>query len=207
MPDGFRIAQMAREAENSLPGGLTGLQDQLSAVFGGVNMWKWHYARQAQPFDRRVLLCEYDIDWLSRRIAVAFSGDLRNSSSVSMQYIEDYLAGKTCQEWIEICGMVSMFAAALQEKDGEAALKALQGEMRMRDQICADLWPASALALKAAADRFGCVTRTGGGNRAGCIWSFGEPEAIAALKKEWGNACLCAEVVSAGLELTCRKGD
>jgi D-glycero-alpha-D-manno-heptose-7-phosphate kinase len=199
--DYFWIARLAHQLENSVVASLTGLQDQLAAVFGGVNMWTWHYSQRKRPYTRQILLRKSDFPFLSKRIAVAFTGAQRISTPVSAQYLDDYLAGKTRQEWIEISRWVSMFAKALHEKDCACAWRALDEEMRVRDRICPGLWPESALALRAIAERNGCTARTGGGNFAGCIWSFGEPEAITVLREEWGTATLPAEVASSGIEV------
>jgi D-glycero-alpha-D-manno-heptose-7-phosphate kinase len=195
------VANMAHQLENSGLASLTGLQDQLAAAFGGVNLWTWHYSDREHPYTRRVLIRQPDLRLLSERIAVAFTGELRTSTPVTAKYVEDYLAGKTRQVWIEISTWASEFGRALQDKDWGKAARALKHEMRLRDQICPHLWPKSALLLKAAAERHGCTARTGGGNRAGCVWSFGDPEAISALRAEWGTATLPAEVVSVGIEV------
>jgi D-glycero-alpha-D-manno-heptose-7-phosphate kinase len=199
--DYFWIANMAHQLENSVLASLTGFQDQLAAVFGGVNVWTWHYSDRKRPYTRRALLRKRDLPFLSRRIAVAFTGEQRDSTQVSANYLDDYFAGKTRPEWIEISECVSAFAKALLEKDCTGAWRALDQEMRLRDQIRPGLWPESALALRSAAKRNGCTARTGGGNTAGCVWSFGEPDAITTLRKEWGRATLPAEVVSSGIEV------
>jgi D-glycero-alpha-D-manno-heptose-7-phosphate kinase len=201
MLDYFWIARLAHQLENSVAASLTGFQDQLAAVFGGVNMWTWRYSDRKRPYIRQVLLRKCDLPFLSKRIAVAFTGEQRRSTPVSAQYIRDYFAGRTRREWMEVSRWVSAFAEALKDKDCGGAWRALNEEMRIRDQMCPGLWPGSALALRATAERNGCTARTGGGNWAGCIWSFGEPEAITALREDWGKANLPAEVVSGGIEV------
>jgi hypothetical protein len=139
---------------------------------------------------------------LSRRIAAAFAGEHRVSTSVSERYVADYLAGRTRQEWIRIALLATNFAEALAGQEWNRAAVALREEMTLREQICSGLWPDSTLPLRAAAESHGCVIRTAGGNKAGGVWAFGEPDAIQRLRQDWGAADLNAEVARNGLILS-----
>jgi D-glycero-alpha-D-manno-heptose-7-phosphate kinase len=205
LPSRFWIAWMARELENSVQASLTGFQDQLAAVYGGVNCWTWHYARHRHPYTRNILMETRRLNRLNLRIAVAFTGEERVSTSVSERYSADYLAGKTRREWIRIVQLVTEFSDALVAEEWRRAATTLREEMNIREQICSDLWPNSALSLRAAAQYHGCVVRTTGGNKAGSVWAFGEPDAILRVQHDWGTATLNAEVARSGLILTSGK--
>lgn len=195
------IALLAHEIENGVQASLTGLQDQLNAIFGGVNVWIWKYSAFKRPFLRRVLLKGSAIEDLGDRLAVAFAGDERQSGAVSSRYVADYIAGRTRQEWTRICDATRDFAGALNRKDWRCAGRALRTEMAVRDHICPDLWTPQARVLKNKAEHHGCVTRTAGGNRTGSLWAFGEPSAIRLVRKEWGSANLNASISSEGLNV------
>ena len=202
MLDRSAIAYLAHQLENGIQASLTGLQDQLAAVYGGVYQWTWKYSRSKQPYNRRALMKAGGMDRLASRIAVALTGEQRNSTAVSKEYIADYLAGTTREEWIRISQLSADFADALAAESWAHAADALRDEMALREHIYPYLWPDSALPLKTAARRLHCTLRTGGGNRAGCIWAFGEPEAIRLLRNEWGTANLELGVSRNGLLLT-----
>jgi D-glycero-alpha-D-manno-heptose-7-phosphate kinase len=199
------IAHLAQRLENAVQASLTGYQDQLSAAFGGVNIWTWRYSHFTDPYLRHKVATRCNYADLSERVAIAFTAEQRSSTPVSYAYIQDFLAGRTREHWININNCTRKFGVSLVSKDWDGATAALAREMALRDEICPHLWPESALELRHMAEKLGCAVRTAGGNRAGCIWAFGTPGAIKKLRLDWADASIGAALRVRGVEVHTRK--
>ncbi|HEX9911330.1 MAG TPA: hypothetical protein VGA86_10620, partial [Desulfatiglandales bacterium] len=48
------ILHLAYQMEDAVSSGKCGIQDQAAAVFGGVNLWQWHFGDRHSPYERQL---------------------------------------------------------------------------------------------------------------------------------------------------------
>jgi D-glycero-alpha-D-manno-heptose-7-phosphate kinase len=181
-----RLAVLAHSLEDGMGFSLTGLQDQLAAVYGGVHRWEWRYSCPEKPFSRRPVVRSSQFSDLSRHLLIVYTGESRDSSSATSSYIASFIDGRYRKEWLVIRQLTSDFADALERGNWRNAVEALGQEAAIRASMRADQETVLANQLMADANRRHCAAAYAGGNRAGCIWAIGpDQRAIAHLRADW----------------------
>ncbi len=179
-----QILHLSYHIEDAISGGNCGAQDQGAGIYGGVNQWIWTYSRPY--FCKRIkLLDKTDLDELSERILVAYSGIRHQSSSINRSWIEDFLSGKTQKGWIKVNEVVHRFADSLKRKDWSEAIRWLNEEVAIRKEITPSAFIPVTEKLIDDAVRLRCGARFSGAGAGGSVWAIGEPENIRKLKETW----------------------
>lgn len=205
------IALLAHGLERSLNGNLSGLQDQLAAVYGGVNKWTWRYSRPDSPFKRDVLLTNNSYSELEDRIALCYTGKSRDSITTTGKFVKSFLSGKDRSKWRGLKELTDRFAAALVNKEWMTAAVVLQREASLRRAILHETEPSICSDLRRCAAANRCGSGFAAGNENGCMFAIGEKENIRKLKEGWerylrksdGGFLLPCRISATGLAVHC----
>ena len=180
-----KILHLAYHLEDGISGGNCGIQDQAAAVYGGVNLWKWHFGNPEEPLTRTSLLDQKGGEVLSDHILVAYSGKSHVAAQTNHQWVNDFLSGKTRSGWIEANGAVHSFARAIQAEDWDRAAFFLRKEMALRREITPEALDDVTEKLVTVAERVGCGGRFAGAGAGGSLWALGSKANITALRRKW----------------------
>lgn len=202
-----RIAGLAHSLEAGVAGVPCGFQDQLAAVYGGVNAWYWPKSVQDPPFWRQTVVKSSDYPTLERCLLVAYGGVPHESRDVNSRWVREFLSGKGRERWRQIVDLTHRFVAALKEGDYTSAADAMNAETAIRREMTPDVVDDMGADLIAAALDCKCGARFTGAGGGGCLWAIGEPADIDALRGEWrgllekreGAALLDARIDGEGL--------
>ncbi|MFH1481817.1 MAG: galactokinase, partial [Pseudomonadota bacterium] len=181
------ILYLGYHLEDGISGGYCGIQDQASAVFGGVNQWRWTYGNQAFPFRRESLLDGKGQRELSDRLLLAYSGRSHVSARINRSWINDFLSGKTRSGWIQANHIVLKLAQAIKGKDWDLAASLLREEMSIRKEITPNALIPVTENLIDQAEGVGCGARFAGAGAGGTVWALGEMNKIRKLRELWNK--------------------
>ena len=182
------ILHLAYHLEDGINGGRCGLQDHAAAVYGGVNIWKWHYGYLAAPFSRKPLLDGKEQKKLSEHLLVAYSGKTHISSKTNRKWIDDFFSGQTRMEWINVNEIVKNLASAIMAQQWENAAAFLREEMVLRKKITPEALIPVTSKLIEQAELAECGARFTGAGAGGSLWAIGGKKNIQQLKKYWKSA-------------------
>ena len=192
-----KIPVLAHAIEQGVAGTACGCQDQMAAAYGGVNAWYWRGIDKKRWFAKKSLLNPEEAGWLNDRMLVAYCGVQHDSGDVNGTWIRDFLDGTCRRQWVEIVGCTKGFIRAFAQKDVSGAVFWMNRETGIRSEMTPHVLDSTGEALTAAARDNHCGARFTGAGGGGCVWAFGTPERIAALKDSWAailkgteNACL-----------------
>jgi len=208
LPDRERILHLAYQIEDSVMGGFCGMQDHAAALYGGVNQWIWSYGDPLSPY-RRIRLIEDAQSEMKGHIVVAYSGLSHSSSEINRGWIEDFLSGKTANDWIKANEIVWIMADALKDKDWNRASRLLREEVKLRRKITPDAFTPLTQKMIDMAEGAGCGARFAGAGGGGCVWALGNRDEIEILKERWNSEfsdlrefkILDSEISSSGLSV------
>jgi len=179
------ILHLAYHLEDGISGGGCGMQDQGSAVFGGINTWSWHYSREGKVFSREMLVDRKHYKPLSRRMLVAFSGRSHSSTRINKRWLQDFLQGITRAGWIEANRIVGRIASHIKEGRWGEAARSMQQETAVRSKITPEAFTPVTSRLIKEAEQLGCGARFAGAGGGGSVWALGEIDAIEQLRGVW----------------------
>jgi D-glycero-alpha-D-manno-heptose-7-phosphate kinase len=185
MPRRSTVAILAHAIEQSVAGVPCGLQDQLAAVYGGVNAWHWKVAPAKLPFERQEVVPATGCGALAQHLLVAYCGRPHVSKDVNAAWVAQFVAGRHRRVWHQIVDCSRRFVAALAAGAYADALAAMNQETDLRCRLTPDVLDAVGLQLVAAAREHLCGARFTGAGAGGCIWSLGTPGQIAQLRPVW----------------------
>lgn len=191
----------AHAIEQGVAGVPCGLQDQLAAVYGGVNAWRWPADPGRPPFSRTRLLKSADLDRLNPHLLVAYLGVTHVSKAVNRTWVKRFISGNDRRSWRTIIHLTRDFAKAITEWDMRGAADAMNRETAIRKTMTPQVLDDLGDRLAAAAVATGCGARFTGAGGGGCLWAIGEAEAVKALDPVWRR--LLAERSTAGI-IDCR---
>lgn len=202
-----KIALLAHTLEASVAGVPCGLQDQLAAVYGGLNVWYWPGERHGSFFRKKAIGNKRFLKTLKRHILLAYGGIPHASKDVNGKWVRQFLAGKHRGLWAEIVVCTQKFADALMTRNLKDACLAMNRETAIRKQMTPEVLDATGEALVASARKLNCGARFTGAGGGGCLWALGEAEHIDKLKSTWevilskrkGAFLLDAKIDTAGL--------
>jgi len=179
------ILHLAYHLEDGVSGGNCGIQDQAAAVYGGANLWKWHFGNPADPLTRIPLLDQKGREALSNHILVAYSGKSHVAAETNRQWVRDFLSGRTRLGWIKANGAVHSFARTLQAEDWDRAAFFLREEMALRREMTPEALDPVTEKMVTVAERSGCGGRFAGAGAGGSVWALGKKENIDILREKW----------------------
>jgi D-glycero-alpha-D-manno-heptose-7-phosphate kinase len=181
------LLHLAYHLEDSTSQGKCGIQDQAAAVFGGVNLWQWHFGNRHAPYKRTPLLDRKGQRELSDHLLVAFSGKSHVSARINRGWLKGFLSGKTRAGWVEANGIVRRLALALGERRWDRAAGLLREEMAVRRDITPDALIPVTDKLIRQAEQAGCGARFAGAGAGGSVWALGEKNRVQKLRTVWGS--------------------
>ncbi len=179
------MAILAHGLEESVAGVPCGMQDQLSAVYGGIHGWQWPQKVGDPPFRPKQLLKAPESIALSEQVLVAYAGIPHESKNINGLWIDQFLAGKTRSQWIDIVRCAQNFASALENRQIDAAVSAMNQEMAIRKHMTPDVLDNLGNRLVDTAVENRCGAKVSGAGGGGCLWAFGSVAEISRLKPKW----------------------
>lgn len=180
-----KMALLAHAIEGSVAGVACGIQDQLAAAYGGVNLWAWEGEGGGPAFRKSVIVPKKNHGDLEKQLLVAFCGEPHESAQVNRKWVAQFLAGKYRRQWLEIITCSRGFADALIAKDLSRAVDWMNKETAIRRRMTPEVLDAVGKKLVHEAIRCNCGARFTGAGGGGCIWAIGSADHIEGLRKRW----------------------
>lgn len=191
------IALTAHGIEEGVARMPCGLQDQLAAVYGGVNVWYWRSPASRLPYTRRGIVKKAYHRCLQRHLLLAYCGVPHSSSDINGRWVDGFVAGRHRGLWEEMVVCTAGFVKSLAGGDIEAAVGFMQRELALRCQITPNVLDETGGLLVQAAEEADCAARFTGAGGGGCLWALGPTANIDRLEKTWesivsvrADACL-----------------
>jgi D-glycero-alpha-D-manno-heptose-7-phosphate kinase len=182
-----QMAFLAYQIESNVARVSCGIQDQLAAIFGGVNAWYFAASPTAKAFRQESLLSKKDYDTFEKHILIAYCGAPHESKDINGQWVDQFLKGDTRKNWEQIIYKTQEFNNALINKDWQAAVSAMRSEVDIRMQMTPDVFDHAGKSLLQAALDNQCAARFTGAGGGGCIWAIGEKNQIDILRDVWNS--------------------
>jgi D-glycero-alpha-D-manno-heptose-7-phosphate kinase len=184
-PSRKSIALLAHEIEASVAVVPCGLQDQLAAVYGGVNAWYWKGGAKGRIFRKKAVVPKSAHRSLEKHLLLAYCGIPHESKDINGKWVAQFLSGKNRKRWTEIVGCAKAFADALSKRNLHAAATLMNRETAIRRQMTPDVLEDMGKKLVKSAVANNCGARFTGAGGGGCIWALGEIESISRLARSW----------------------
>lgn len=179
------IALLAYKIEETVAGVPCGIQDQLAAAYGGVNVWHLQANPQKSVFQKKALIKKSDHKKFERHLLLAYCGIPHESKDINGRWVQQFLEGQNRSRWAEIVDCTRIFVDAVAKDDIELAVSSVIREMRIRRELTPDVVDHVGEKLVGTAENQGCAARFTGAGGGGCIWALGQPEDIDRLRKVW----------------------
>ncbi len=180
-----RIALLAHAIEQSVAGVPCGIQDQLAAVYGGVNAWRWTGRPDLRIFERIPLFEKFKAAGFSRHLLVAYCGIPHESKDINGRWVRSFVSGEHRKEWREIVECAQSFVDALLKGEYKEASRWMNRETEIRCEMTPDVLDETGKRLSRAAKEAGCGARFTGAGGGGCVWATGEAGDIRQLEDAW----------------------
>jgi len=180
-----QIALLAHTLEASVAGVPCGHQDQLAAVYGGVNAWYWPGDIEDPLFRKSVVVKETDFGDLQDHLLLAYCGVPHASKDINNKWVRQFLSGKYYNDWTEITACTHKFVDALSVRNYADASTSMNRETAIRKKMTPDVLEALGEELVDSAVEEGCGARFTGAGGGGCIWALGNIEDIDNLRGMW----------------------
>jgi len=201
------IALTAHQIEQSVAGVPCGIQDQVAAVYGGVNIWHWLADPKHAVFKRQCAVPKDSHAALQRHLLIAYCGKPHESKDINGRWVRQFISGRYRDLWAEIIACTQKFSAALAKRDYQQAAFQMNRETAIRRTLTPDVLDSLGEKLVDAAQQNGCGARFTGAGGGGCLWAVGPIENIDRLRPLWEKtlsareaACLLdAKIDSKGL--------
>lgn len=185
MPKRSSVAVTAHAIEQSIAGVPCGLQDQLAAVYGGVNVWYWQTRPDKLPFERQEVVAARSYEVLEQHLMVAYCGRPHVSKDINATWVRQFVQGRYRPVWHHIVDCSHRFVKALKEGAYAKARDAMNEETDLRCQLTPEVLDGVGRQLITAARAHQCGARFTGAGGGGCIWALGIPAQMAPLRSEW----------------------
>jgi D-glycero-alpha-D-manno-heptose-7-phosphate kinase len=192
-----QIPLLAHAIEEGVAGTPCGLQDQLAAVYGGVNAWLWKGKGTSQFFIRRSLSEESSYPDIEKRILLAYCGIPHESVNVNSQWVRQFLSGNFRSHWHEIVHCTNAFVDAFSRSDFKETVRLMNRETMIRLEMTPDVLDSTGTKLFHQAQEHYCGARFTGAGAGGCLWALGDEANISNLKNGWEQTL--SKIPDAGL--------
>jgi len=179
------IALTAFQIEQSVAGVPCGIQDQLAAAYGGVNIWHWRPDPKQSVFKRQCAVRKASHKKLEHHLLVAYCGQPHVSKDINGMWVRQFLSGRYRDLWPEIVLCTHRFAAALVKGDYRQAAVQMNRETAIRRTLTPDVLDNVGEKLVNLARQNNCGARFTGAGGGGCLWAVGEIENIDRLRPMW----------------------
>ena len=208
------IALLAHALEGSVAGVPCGIQDQLAAVFGGIHAWHWSGDGKAVAYRRQPLVKKREHERFKKHLLLAYCGIPHESKQVNQIWVDQFMAGRFRDQWIEIIECTRGFADAVMGGEIKAAVHWMNRETAIRRRMTPDVLDPVGKQLVADAKRYACGARFAGAGGGGCIWALGEIRDIESLRVRWRSILskhstaklLSVDIASKGLLVKTKEG-
>ncbi len=180
-----KIPLLAHGIEESVAGVPCGLQDQLAAVYGGINAWYWKGSGSSMPFMRKPIAKQEQYESLSKHLLVAYCGIPHESRNINGIWVKQFISGECRAEWVEIAKRTQAFVEAFAALDIDEAVKQINRETAIRVRMTPDVLDDIGAQLARSALGYDCGARFTGAGGGGCLWALGPVDKISALKTDW----------------------
>ncbi len=204
MPRRSTVALLAHALEQSVAGVPCGLQDQLAAVYGGVNGWYWQADPSQLPYRRVEMVPSPENIQLADHIVVAYCGEPHQSKDVNSTWVRQFINGEKRHVWHEITDCSAGFIGALSRGDVARAQEVMNRETDLRCELTPEVLDQTGMELVKAARDNGCSARFTGAGGGGCVWALGLPDQLTLLRPQW-EAILgrqdSAHILAAGIDM------
>lgn len=185
-----KIALLAHALEESVAGVPCGLQDQLAAVYGGVNAWYWPAIINGPSFRKKTIVKKAFHKNLNKHLLLAYCGIPHESKNINKRWVEQFISGKYRKLWAEIIACTKRFSNALFQKNFKKACASMNIETAIRRKMTPDVLDKMGAKLLDLAVKNRCGARFTGAGGGGCIWALGEIDDIDRLKDIWEKILL-----------------
>jgi D-glycero-alpha-D-manno-heptose-7-phosphate kinase len=179
------IGLLAHGLEQSVAGIPCGIQDQLAAVFGGINAWYWTGDPGAELVKQKAVLSGARIKAFERSLLLAYCGVPHISKDTNSRWVKDFVAGRFRKEWGKIVRCTQRFVDALEKENYKEASRMMNCETQIRKKMTPDVLNEMGEKLVFSAIEHQCGARFTGAGAGGCIWALGKPADINRLKDDW----------------------
>jgi D-glycero-alpha-D-manno-heptose-7-phosphate kinase len=180
-----QIAVLAHGLEESVAGVPCGLQDQLAAIYGGVNAWIWPTSIQRPQFTKKVVLQKRLHKTFEQHLLLAYCGRPHASKDINSRWVQQFLSGKFRHLWSEIVSCTRRFVAAVADRNYLLAAELMNRETAIRQKMTPDVLDEVGILLTEAAIAHNCGARFTGAGGGGCIWALGDVKHIDSLRLVW----------------------
>jgi len=182
-----QMALLAYQIESNVARVSCGIQDQLAAVFGGINAWYFKSSPDENHFRQEKLVSSETFPQFEKNMLVAYCGAPHESKDINGQWINQFLKGNSRNDWEEIIRLTHQFVRAIKDNDWYAAVSAMNLEVTIRLQMTPEVLDPMGKKLFQAATDNSCAARFTGAGGGGCIWAIGEEKHIDTLEKAWAS--------------------
>ena len=179
------IALLAHALEGSVAGVPCGLQDQLAAIYGGVNAWYWQASIEEPAFSKRTVVGKESYNDFKAHLLLAYCGVPHESKNINNKWVQQFLSGKYYEDWTEIINCTHRFVDAVVGRNFKDACASMSREMSIRRKLTPGVLDAMGEKLVDTALKNNCGARFTGAGGGGCIWAVGEVGDIDKLKGIW----------------------
>jgi len=179
------IALLAYRIEGSVAGVPCGLQDQLSAAYGGVNTWYWLDGIKGSCFKKKAVYQKKFFKNFEKHLLLVYCGIPHMSKDINGKWAKQFVSGRYRELWVEIIACTHRFVDALNKHDFEYAAESMNEEMALRKKMTPEVLDPMGKNLVNSAVENNCGARFTGAGGGGCIWAIGENKDIAKLKRAW----------------------
>ena len=179
------IASLAHGLEESVAGVPCGMQDQLAAVYGGVNNWIWPVSTETSQFRKKMVLPKRLHKGLAKHLLLAYCGKPHASKDINSRWVQQFLSGKFRDLWAEIVACTQQFVRHLAECNYMKAAESMNRETAIRRKMTPDVLDDIGVQLMKAAVDHRCGARFTGAGGGGCIWALGDVKHVDSLRPIW----------------------
>jgi D-glycero-alpha-D-manno-heptose-7-phosphate kinase len=183
--DRRKIALLAYKIEETVAGVPCGIQDQLAATYGGVNVWHLRADPEQSVFKKKVAVHKSFYKKFEQHLLLAYCGMTHESKDINGQWVRQFLSGNYRSHWTEIIDCTQVFVDAIARRDFRLAVSCMHREMNLRREMTPEVLNDVGKALVEMAGKNDCGARFTGAGGGGCIWALGRIENIDRLKKVW----------------------
>jgi D-glycero-alpha-D-manno-heptose-7-phosphate kinase len=179
------IALTAFQIEQSVAGVPCGIQDQLAATYGGVNIWHWQADSKRSVFKRQCAVRKKSHGEVERHLLIAYCGKPHVSKDINGQWVRQFLSGRYRDLWAEIVLCTRKFSSAMVKRNYPQAVIQMNRETAIRRTLTPDVLDNVGEKLVDLARQNNCGARFTGAGGGGCLWAVGEIENIDRLRPMW----------------------